>query len=421
MKQRLQLVSSAAALDPVTQKRLRVLINVAYFAMLVSAFMAFFIYGFPMVAPFVFAFLRAALLHRPVRFLYEKTPLTRSVSSTVLVLLILGALGFLLFLLGNAVAARVRGFYESIAPRLQDLPAFLTEIKAWVLSLTELLPAGVRGQAEENVSKVFDDLIRNGFSKLSLTGMNINWSNLLLKGGGMLKNTVVQIPTVLIGVIVGVIACVFITIDYDHIKGFVLRQFSVSNQKRLREARNLAVKTLSGMFKAYGLIMLLTTIEMCIGLYILKFAKIFVSDYIVIIAVLTAVVDIIPVLGTGTVLIPWAVYSFISGDIGMGIGLLVMYVVILVVRQIMEPKLVAGQAGLSPIVTIIAMYVGTKTIGILGFFILPFCVILLNKFNEAGIIRLFKTAKSAPASDPPASDPAPDFSPAPAPAEERGT
>ncbi len=74
----------------------------------------------------------------------------------------------------------------------------------------------------------------------------------------------------------------------------------------------------------------------------------------------------------------------------MGIGLLVLYVVITVIRQIIEPKLVAGQAGLSPIVTIIAMYVGTKTIGILGFFILPFCVILINKFNEAGIIHLFK-------------------------------
>ena len=382
--------SAGRSLDPVTAKHLGILINAAYFVLIIAAFWFFFKYAFGLIAPFAFAFLAAALLHRPVRFLSQKTPLNRTVSSTVLVLLLLGAVGFLLFLAGNAIVARVRGFYDSIILRLKDLPAFAGEIREWALSLVRILPETFRNQAETSVNAFFDNLIQNGFSDFSLPKLGINWSNVLVKGGGMLKNTVAQIPSVLIALLIGVVACVFITVDYDRIKAFVIRQFAPQNQKKLRDARRLAVKTLSGMIRAYGLIMLITTTEMCIGLYILKFAKIFVSDYIIIISLLTAVVDIIPVLGTGTVLIPWAVYSLITGDFGMGVGLLVMYVVILIVRQIMEPKLVAGQAGLSPIVTIIAMYVGTKTLGVLGFFILPFCVILLNKFNEAGIIHLFR-------------------------------
>ena len=82
--------------------------------------------------------------------------------------------------------------------------------------------------------------------------------------------------------------------------------------------------------------------------------------------------------------------SFLTGKIGMGIALLILYVVILVIRQIIEPKLVAGQVGLPPIATIIAMYVGSKTMGVLGFFILPFIVILVKVFNDAGLIRVFK-------------------------------
>ena len=120
---------------------------------------------------------------------------------------------------------------------------------------------------------------------------------------------------------------------------------------------------------------------------------------LLLLAIGIALIDIIPVLGTGTVLLPWAAISFISGNIRLGIGLLVMYIIILVIRQIIEPKLVAGQVGLPPIITIIAMYIGSKTIGILGFFILPFCVILLKVFNDEGIIHIFKNGKEREAAE----------------------
>ena len=394
------------------EKRRGIIINVIYYALLLAAFYLLFKYLFGLLFPFIAAFLVAALLHRPVKYITGKTPLNRSVTSTVFVLLILGAVGILLFLAGNGIVGKVREFYQFITLKMKDMPAFFEEIKAWSVSTLGFLPEKLRLKATESVTLFFDDLIANGFKNFSISGLGIDWSSILAKGGGVLKNTVAQIPSVLIAMVISVVACVFITIDYDHIKAFVLRQFSDRNRKKLVDARDLAVKTLGGMLKAYTLIILITTTELCIGFYILKLLKIFLSDYIVIISFIIAIVDIIPVLGTGTVLIPWSIYSFISGDFGMGVGLLVMYVVILIIRQVIEPKLVAGQAGLSPIVTIIAMYVGTKTLGVLGFFILPFCVILINKFNEAGIIHLFKLPpKETPAADgdaPPAGTEAPE-------------
>lgn len=389
-------------MNSVIEKRRSVIISVIYYGLILTAFYLIFKTFFGLLVPFIAAFFIAALLHRPVRYISGKTPLNRTVTSTVFVLLILAVVGFLIFLLGNAVFGKLKDFYDFISRELKDIPTFAEKIKNWAVSAISFLPDKLRAQLTENISVFFENIIENGFKDFSLSSVSdigIDWSSLLAKGGGVLKNTVVQIPSVLIAIVVSIIACVFISIDYDNILNFVMRQFSDRNQSRIREGKALAVKTLSGMLKAYSLIILITTTELSIGFYIMKFAKIFQSDYIIIISILIAIIDIIPVLGTGTVLIPWAVYSFISADIPMGIGLLIMYVIILVIRQVIEPKLVAGQAGLSPIVTIIAMYVGTKTLGILGFFILPFCVILINKFNEAGIIHLFKLAPEVPAAE----------------------
>jgi predicted PurR-regulated permease PerM len=110
------------------------------------------------------------------------------------------------------------------------------------------------------------------------------------------------------------------------------------------------------------------------------------GSYIVIIAFVVSIVDIVPVLGTGTVLIPWAVYSLISGRVGMGIGLVILYAVITVLRQVIEPKLVAHQVGLPSIVTIMAMFLGARIFGAFGILLLPLTVIVVKLMLDEGII-----------------------------------
>ena len=112
-----------------------------------------------------------------------------------------------------------------------------------------------------------------------------------------------------------------------------------------------------------------------------------------IIAAITAVLDILPILGTGTVLIPWSLYSFVSGNIGLGIGLAIIYATVFVIRQVIEPKLVAGQLGLSPIVTIAALYFGLKLFGVIGMFVTPVFIIMLKLLNDEGIIHLWKSSE----------------------------
>ncbi|HOD02124.1 MAG TPA: AI-2E family transporter, partial [Clostridiales bacterium] len=145
------------------------------------------------------------------------------------------------------------------------------------------------------------------------------------------------------------------------------------------------------MSRAYLLIMLITFIELLLGLNLLKLIGLYKGGYILVIALVTAIIDIVPVLGTGAVLITWSAISFFTGNIGLGIGLIVLYAAISVLRQIIEPKLVAGQVGLPAIITIMAMFVGAKLFGVFGIIILPLSVITLKLMYDEGVFAQEKT------------------------------
>lgn len=374
----------------VTEKRRARIINIVYFAMLIAVFYFAFTAFAPLIMPFIFAFITAALLNKPITAITKRTPLKRSLLSVVSVLLLIAVLFAIFFLIGIGLFEKLKEFADYLMAQLQNTDVLFNNIKLWILDITSFLPQSLRSGLHENVTMFFDDLAENGFSGVNVASSGIDWSSLLSKGGQMLSGTVGKIPSFLIAFVIFLISTVFISSDYEKIKMFVAKQFSEKNSQKIKDAVTLGVSCLKKMFRAYALIILITTFELTVGLYILKFVNIYEGQYIIFIAFGIALIDIIPVLGTGTVLIPWAIVSFFTSKVSLGIGLLVIYVIILVIRQVVEPKLVAGQVGLPPIATIIAMYIGSKTLGILGFFILPFAVILVKVFNDAGIIHLFK-------------------------------
>lgn len=374
----------------VVEKRRRVLINTAYFALIFAVAFAAYRWLLPLLLPFIFAFAAAGILNRPISAIVKKTPLKRSWLSAGFVIMLVLIIAAVFFLIGIELVETVSGFYDYSVAQLNNITDLVNDLKLWILDITSFLPEVIRGTLHENVTLFFDNIIQNGFQNISIDTSRINWSELLSKGSEVITGTVGKIPSLVIAAIVFMISTVFISSDYDKIKIFFVKQVKPERARKISDAWHLGVNSLKKMIKAYCLIILITSFELTVGFYILKFIGVFESPYIIFISVAIAFIDIIPVLGTGTVLIPWAVISFITGNIGMGIGLLVMYVIILVIRQIIEPKLVAGQVGLPPIATIIAMYVGSKTLGVLGFFILPFIVILIKVYNDAGIIHVFK-------------------------------
>ena len=150
--------------------------------------------------------------------------------------------------------------------------------------------------------------------------------------------------------------------------------------------------TVLKLLKSYFILMIITFAEIAATLYLLKILGVYRTDYVILLSALIAVIDIVPIIGTGTIFIPWAVYSIIMNNLTMGIILLVSYLIITIVRNILEPKIIGDQVGASPIITLVFMYIGLKLFGIVGLISLPLLVIVIKILSDSGKIRIWKNS-----------------------------
>ncbi|MBQ7957186.1 MAG: sporulation integral membrane protein YtvI [Clostridia bacterium] len=388
-----------------TEKKKKTIINILYYALLLTLFYCFMKYAFGLFFPFILAFIVAMIMQRPINFISKKTKIKKGVVSGIMILLLVAIIGFLVSLLGVKIWEAFRDFLDFLMRKFGDLPNFLDKLEIWVADRIRFLPDSVESSINSSLSDAVDrlkELLTSpdagtllqdtvGSLKISSVLEKVDLSALSSSISGVWY-TAKQIPTIFLAIIVSIFACCFMASDYDRLTEFVKRQFS-SKSENFSKAKRIVTISFKNLIKAYALIILVTFVEMLLGLSALKLFGIYKGSWIVFIAMGTAVVDIMPVLGTGTILLPWSLYSFISGDIPMGIGVLVLYVFITVMRQFIEPKLVAGQLGLPPFVTIMGMYIGLKLFGIIGMFAVPLTIILIKLLNDEGVIHIWKTGK----------------------------
>jgi len=193
-----------------------------------------------------------------------------------------------------------------------------------------------------------------------------------------------SVPSFLVKFIITIVASFFFVSDYYAITSFLARQLPQKARDMLFKVKEKGVDVIFKFGRAYAILLSITFVELLIGFSLLR------VDYALLIALLTAIVDILPVLGTGTVLIPWAAAMLILGNFPLGIGLLILYAIITVVRQMLEPRVVGKQIGLYPLVTLVCMFVGTYLFGFVGLFGLPIIATVLVQLNQSGDIHLFK-------------------------------
>lgn len=388
-----------SAVTDIERKR-RTIINIAYYAVIILLAFLGVRYALGVCLPIVSAFFIATVLQRPKNFLVKKTFLKKGSASVISLFGLLFVVAALIALIGVRAVEEIRGFIDYIILQIQNFDVFLTNIENAVMGFVGNLPDFLSENLTDSVATIFMQIreyLAGQSTELtdSIAGslgnsFNFSWITTPLSG---VISTAKQIPSILIAIVVTLVAACFMSSDYEEIMGFIKRQFPKEKRKDLSRAKHLLKSTLTKMAKAYALIMTVTFTEMFLGLTVLNLIGVFSSSFTVIIAVVTAIVDIIPVLGTGTILIPWALYSLIVGNYGLAAGLAVIYAVITVIRQIVEPKLVAGQLGLSPVVTITALYLGLKVFGVLGMIITPILVTMLKVLNDEGIIRIWKSSK----------------------------
>ncbi|MCD7722802.1 MAG: sporulation integral membrane protein YtvI [Clostridiales bacterium] len=377
------------------EKRRSFLINIAYALVIIAIFYIYFKYLFWVTAPFVLAFLFAVILQKPIRFLDRKTKKKcHTLWAILLVLLALLIIIVPLALIISQLVEQISNFAKYLMTSLADFPQFIENLKAQLLSLLSFLPESLYESVSASISENLDSLA-NSFSLSDLGVDSSTLTSTISSGISGVYSVVKNVPSAILGIVIGIIASILFAKDYNKVVAFIKLQLPQDKKNLLVEIKQVFSKTIFKMLKAYGIIMLITFCELSLGFSILKMLNIMNNNYIYLIAAATAVFDILPVAGSGGVLIPWALISLINGNTSQAIGLIIIYGVITAIRQYIEPKIVGDSLGVNPILTLAGLYFGLKLFGIIGMFLVPLCIMTLKAFNDTGRLKLWKTEQTA--------------------------
>lgn len=355
-----------------TEKRRKFLINFAYFAVMLLLGFCVLRYLIPMTMPFVIGFLIAYCLRGPINAVSRKLHLSQNVSAILLLLMFYATVGSLVALLGLKAISWVAAWVGNI-PMMYELHVqpFLMDV---LYSLEDLFT-----DLDVSVAYVMENV---GAQLIQSLGKMV--SNASVSVMGFATVVASALPGLFVKLVLIIISSFFIAIDYRQLSGFCLRQMGEKTKTVFLEIKAYVVGTLWVCIRSYLIIMSLTFVELSIGLSILK------VNHAVLIAFCIAIFDILPVLGTGGIMIPWMVLTAITGDYRMAVGLLLLYLVITVIRNIMEPKIVGSQLGLHPVITLVSMFVGVQFFGVIGLFGFPILLSLLRHLDENGVIHILK-------------------------------
>lgn len=376
-------------MNPKVAKRRDFLIDLVYVMAILGLVYVFFKYCFGIAAPFLLSFFFAVILQRPLGWLDKKTKnKMHTFWSIVLVLLCVAIILGPVISIIAALFREVGNFISFLGEQLNDLPTFLITLQNEILKAIKFLPDSIYTSVSENITQFFGNLIND----FDVSKLGINMSSItsgLSNGISGVYSVVKNIPSILIGVVIGIIAWILFTKDYKKVVKFIKLQLPDKHKNLLSETKKIFSSTILKMCRAYGLIMFITFCENFLGLTILNLIGVMNNSYVFVIAIGIAVFDILPVAGSGGILIPWALIALVTGNVGQCVGLLILYAVITVIRQYIEPKIVGDSLGVNPLVTLAGLYFGLKLFGFLGMFIVPICVMTLKAFNDAGRIHLY--------------------------------
>ncbi len=354
------------------EHRKHFLINLVYIAALLFLTFATIRYALPMVAPFAAAFFISAALQRPIRFAARHTGLSKGICAILTALLFYSTIGLLVALL----CVKLFTFGQQLVLQLPAL--YANQIEPVLFSLSSWLEQTFT-RMDPTAAQTVNDLLSQAINSL---GSSV--SALSVGAIGTISGYASSLPGFFVKLLLMIISTFFIAKDYDLLVGFVMRQFSTRGQALLVHIREYLVGTLLICIRSYALIMSITFIELAVGLTLIG------VEHSVLIALCISIFDILPVLGTGGIMIPWTLISALQGNFRLTLGLAIVYLAITVIRNILEPKIVGGQLGLHPVVTLTGMFVGAQLFGILGLFGVPIVLSLLKNLNESGDIRLFR-------------------------------
>ena len=319
----------------------------------------FFKYILKIILPFIISFFVVSLVRPLIKKICKKTSassffVTMFIIFLSMILIITG----IFFALG-AIVEQIGNIFESIAENLSQETNYVTKLFELIAKIEEKIPF-ISSFTNESIYSLVTNMISEGVKSLSISLTS------------QIAKVIAAFPQIMITVIVMFLSLFYFAKDYDKIGKSIVSHLPTKMAEKAPIIKNDIILVVTKYIKSYMVLLLITFSVLFSGFLILKIENSFV------LALIIAVVDILPILGVGTVLIPWAIILVIGGHTKMAIGILILFIINYVVRQYAEPKIVSTQMEVHPLLTLLAMYAGLKLAGILGLIFAPLIAFIVK-------------------------------------------
>lgn len=333
---------------------------------LLITFVLFLYFILPISVPLIVALVTALALNPVIRLIQHKIKLNRKISVIIVFLLFLLVIGFTGTFAVTKAATQVVHFVEDVPEYFNQLNEIYEDWESDFQQYTQNLP-------QEFVRQISKSLEEN------LTALSTTAKEIITLDN--IAQIFAKIPQYLISFIVYLIALFLFMLELPMLKSKLYHSLTNDTAEKFSFMNRRLTDVLLGFLKAQFLVSIIIFIVSLIGLFLIS------PEVALVMSLIIWIIDLIPIIGSIIILGPWSLFMFLADDTAMGIKLAVLAIVLLTIRRIIEPKVMGQHIGLSPLATLIAMFLGLKLLGILGFILGPLVVIAFNSAKEAGIVK----------------------------------
>ena len=325
--------------------------------------------------PFVIGWILSVIAGPLVTFLEKKLKVMKRLGSAITIILVLALCIGLIYLIISQIWEEISVLIRNFPSMYHDLERGLSQIGAQGNTLIERFP--------EQIQNSWATLMNNLDDTASSLIGRIGEPTIEVAG-----NVAKRIPSVLIGTIVAFVSAYFFIADKENLGEWVKKVVPKSITSRLLLVGENLKYAMGGYFKAQFKIMGVVFAILLVGFTLMQIR------FSILLAIVIAFLDFLPFFGTGTALIPWAIYKFLVGDYKMVAALVILYGVTQLVRQLIQPKLVGDSMGLNPLYTLFLLYLGYRVGSVLGMiFAVPIGLILLNLYQAGAFDYILNDVK----------------------------
>jgi len=326
-----------------------------------------FIYIIPVSVPIILAVLTALVIDPLVSLVERKFKWDRKWAVISVYIFVLALISYLSYYTVTRLIGKIIDFTTAAPSYFNILSGKWIDMQDKLFLYTDSMPRDVIESIQIEFRSIFDS-IRISFLEL------VSYEKIMA--------LMADVPNFLVSFIVFMIALFLFMLELPELKKSMFKLFTEETADKVKYMVNKLNSIILGFIKAQLLVSVIILAVTLIGLFIIK------PEYALVMSLVIWIIDIIPILGSIIILAPWSLYYFISGDVSTGTQLAILAVILLVIRRTIEPKIMGSQIGLKPLPTLIAMFIGLKLIGFLGFFIGPLAVILFTTARDVGLIKI---------------------------------